>query len=180
MSVSRRKFLLAGQTLLAAAALPIHFFGAASNVSFGSSKAANLASATKATFQPFVNSSFAVQANSMTTAWLTLLSVEDMNAKAAAPSTSSAFTGLRSPKAAPQVTDTFTLNFQGTGETLKQGTYELEHKTLGNFQLFLVPSGPTTYSATISHLQSALPIQAPRPITPVKKRAGVQEGLGSL
>ncbi len=179
MSVSRRKFLLAGQTLLAAAALPIKFFGAVSNVSLGSSKAANLASATKATFQPLVNSSFAVQANSMTTAWLTLLSVEDMNGKAAAPSTSLAF-GLRAIKAAPQVTDTFALHFQGTGETLKQGTYELEHKALGSLQLFLVPTGPTTYSATISHLQSALPIHAPRPVTPVKTRAGAQAELDNL
>lgn len=165
MSVSRRRFLVAGQTFLAAAALPIKFFGASAALSLGASSNANLATATQATFQPLINSSFAVQSGSQTTAWLTLLSVEDLNSKSLATSESMAF-GLKAAKPLPQTTDTFALHFHGTGETLKQGTYDLEHHVLGKFQLFVVPSGTTTYTAIISHLQSAFPIRAPRPINP--------------
>lgn len=164
MSVSRRKFLLAGQTLLAAAAMPIKFFGAAATLDLSSSKNANLATATKATFQPLINSSFAVHSGSLTTAWLTLLSVEDMNSKSIASLAPMMF-GQKSVMVAPrQATDTFALHFYGTGETLKQGTYELEHHTLGKFSLFVVPSGISAYTAIISHVQSALPIRAPKPL----------------
>jgi hypothetical protein len=168
MSVSRRRFLLAGQTFLAAAALPIKFFGASATSNSGTTSNANLATATRATFQPLINSSFAVQSGSLTTAWLTLLSVEDMNSKTAATSEQMVF-GLKAVKPLQQTTDSFALHFYGTGETLKQGTYDLEHHTLGKFQLFVVPSGTSAYTAVISHLQSAFPIRAPKPLNPVRR-----------
>jgi hypothetical protein len=178
MSVSRRRFLLAGQTFLAAAALPIKFFGASAASSLGATSNVNLATATKTTFQPLINSSFAVQSGSQTTAWLTLLSVEDMNSKSASTSEQMVF-GLKAAKPAQQTTDTFALHFYGTGETLKQGTYDLDHHTLGKFQLFVVPSGTSAYTAVISHLQSAFPIRAPKPLRPMG-RAGAQAIIESL
>jgi hypothetical protein len=161
MPVSRRKFLVTGQTLLAAAALPMKFFGAAAVLEFGSSNTANMATWTKGTFQPLVNSSFAVRSGSATAAWLTLLSVEDMNSKTQVKTAAMAF-GLKGPKASPAVIDTFALHFYVIGETLPQGTYELEHRSLGRFSLFVVPSGTSTYTAIISHIESAAPIRAPK------------------
>jgi hypothetical protein len=161
MPVSRRKFLVAGQTLLAAAALPMKFFGAAAVPQLGSSITTNMATWTRGTFQPLVNSSFAVRSGSATPAWLTLLSVEDMNSKTPAKGAPMAF-GLKGLQASPAVIDTFALHFYVTGQSLPQGTYELEHRTLGRFSLFVVPSGTSTYTAIISHIESATPIRAPQ------------------
>lgn len=170
MAVSRRNFLVAGQTLLAAVALPMKFLGAATASSFGSREAANLASSTRESFLPLVNSSFAVHSGSSATAWLTLLSVEDMNPKAPVKASPMAL----APKAAsttPATTDTFALHFHGTGEALQQGTYELEHASFGRFSLFVVPSGISTYVAIISHIQSSAPILAPERVNPKARRS---------
>jgi uncharacterized protein DUF6916 len=177
MSVSRRTFLVAGQTLLAAAALPLKFFGSAT-LEFGSAKTANLASWTKGTFEPLVSSSFAVHSGARTTAWFTLLSVEDMNSKTLAQTAPMAF-GLKPSKAPQPAIDTFVLHFHGTGEALPQGTYELEHHALGKFSLFVVPSGTTTYTAIISHIESTTPIQAPKRLNS-KAQAGAPTAPESL
>jgi len=160
MPVSRRSFLVAGQTLLAAAALPLKFFGAGTLES-ASANTAKLASWTKGTFQPLVSSSFAVHSGARTPTWFTLLSVEDMNSKTPTETTPLAF-GVKPPSLPQPTLDTFALHFHGTGEALPQGTYELEHHSLGRFSLFVVPSGTTTYTAIISHITSATPIRAPK------------------
>jgi hypothetical protein len=178
MPVSRRKFLVAGQTLLAAAALPMKFFGAAAVPEFGPSNTTNMALWTIRTFQPLVNSSFTVRSGSATAAWLTLLSVEDMNSKTQANTAPMAF-GLKGPQASKPAIDTFALHFYLTGETLPQGTYELEHRSLGRFSLFVVPSGTSTYTAIISHIESATPIQAPKRLHS-KSLAGAPTGSASL
>jgi hypothetical protein len=69
--------------------------------------------------------------------------------------------GLRTSKASQPIVDTFALHFHLIGEALPQGTYELEHHSLGSFSLFLVPSGTTTYTAIISHIESVTPIRPP-------------------
>jgi hypothetical protein len=173
MAVSRRTFLVAGQTLLAAAALPMKFLGAAGATELGRSSAAGMATWTKATFQPLVNSSFAVNSGPVANAWLTLLSVRDMNASTMTK-TSPITLGRTSPQAAATSTDTFALRFYGTGEALPQGTYDLEHPTLGKFSLFIVPAGPSAYTAIISHLESATPIVAPRPPLKAMAQVGVR------
>ena len=177
MPVSRRSFLVAGQTLLAAAALPLKFFGAAT-LETASANTANLVSWTKGTFQPLVSSSFAVQSGARTTAWFTLLSVEDMNSKTPTKTAPLAF-GLKTLSLPPPTVDTFALHFHGTGEALPQGTYELEHHSLGRFSLFIVPSGTTTYTAIISHIESATPIRAPKRINS-KAQAGALAAPESL
>ena len=176
MAVSRRNFLVAGQTLLAAAALPMKFFGAAGALGLGSSDAEILASANRGTFLPLVNSSFAVRSGLLTPAWLTLLSVEDLNPKTPIHARPMAF-GLKASRVAPPTLDTFALNFYGTGEKLQQGTYELEHHSLGRFSLFLVPSGTSTYIAVISHLLGGAPITGPTKRVSPKGKAGVQAEL---
>jgi hypothetical protein len=174
MPVSRRGFIFAGQTLLAAAAFPLKIFGA-SGPEFGSSNTPHLAFWNKATFQPLVSSSFGVRSGSLTTAWLTLLSVEDMNPKTSAQGASAVFKP-NSLKSRPAVVDTFALHFQGTGEALPQGTYELEHHTLGNFSLFIVPAGVATYAAVISHILNAPTVTGPRPVKS-KPQAGAAAEL---
>ena len=171
MSVSRRNFLVAGQALLAAAAFPRKFFGAAATLD-----AASLLSWTKETFQPLVNSSFAVRTGPLVATWLTLLSVEDMNPKHPSQ-TAPVGSGTKVPKTPPPVVDTFALHFHGTGEKLQQETYELEHPSLGRFSLFIVPSGATTYTAIISHVESSALRQIPKPSP---RRAGVSAASETL
>jgi hypothetical protein len=162
MPVSRRAFLVAGQSLLAAAALPLKFLGAGA-AELGSSNTANMNAWTAATFQPLISSSFAVRSGSVSSAYLTLLSVQSLNTKATAQTAQPAFS-LKLPVAAQPTVDTFTLQFHLTGEKLPQGTYDLQHPTLGKFSLFIVPSGGTTYSAVISHLLNGATFTAPRPV----------------
>jgi len=162
MDASRRNFLVAGQTLLAFAAMPMKFFGAAAS-SWGSSKAANLALLSRENFLPLVNSSFAVREGTLTMAWLTLQSVEDMNQKISAPMLPTAVPP-KSAKGAPPKIDTFALHFDLIGETLEQGTYELEHAALGRFPLFVVPSGASTYVAVISHIHGSAGGPVPQPV----------------
>jgi hypothetical protein len=159
MIVSRRNFLVTGQTLLAAAVLPRKFFGAVASSGFGSSEGANLDAFTKDTFLPLVNSTFAVGSDSTTKAYFTLLSVEDMNSETPMPDASVTVPPIQANTAPPMI-DTFVLHFYATGDTLEQGTYELEHDTLGRFPLFVVPAGPSLYTAVISHLLNAAPIVA--------------------
>ena len=177
MPVSRRTFLVAGQTLVAAAALPMKFFGAATS-QLGSANTANLASWTKGTFEPLVSSSFAVHSGALITTWFTLLSVEDMNLKTPRQTAPMAF-GARTLRTAQPAINTFALHFHGTGDKLQQGTYELEHHTLGKFSLFVVPSGTTTYTAIISHIESATPIRAPKRLNS-KAQAGAPTAPESL
>lgn len=167
MTVSRRHFLVVGQSLLAAAALPMKFFGAASTLSLDSVKTADLEALTKANFEPLVNSSFAVKSSGVTNVWLTLLSVEDMNQKTA-PARSLG-TSPKPSKTLPAKVDTFGLHFHGIGESLAQGTYELEHKSLGKFSLFVVPSGGSTYLAVVSHLLSGT-VAPPKRVITIKPR----------
>ena len=153
MGVSRRNFLQLGRVFLAAAAFPVKFWGASPA---RLAKTVNLASLKMANFQPLVNSSFSAGSDSSTMAWFRLLSVEAMNAKAAAAPAA----GVRRGRSA--TVDTFALHFQATGEDLPQGTYEFGHPSLGSFPLFVVPSGPTTYVAIISHITSlVVPILPP-------------------
>jgi hypothetical protein len=162
MPVSRRAFLVAGQSLLAAAALPIKFFGS-SAAELASSSSPNMNAWTAATFQPLVSSSFAVRSGSLPSAWLTLLSVESLNASAPAQTAQLAF-ALKSLKSIQPTVNTFSLRFHLTGESLPQGTYDLEHAALGKFSLFIVPSGATTYTAVISHLVNGATFTPPRPV----------------
>jgi len=138
MAFSRRRIFQLGGAMLVAATNPTAFGGSRSGLAVSESTS-DLYSAP--TFLPLVNSSFKVESND---AWLTLLSVESAQSGPNTLQPRSAATG--------QQLDTVLLNFAASGDTLKQGTYELNHSELGPFQLFLVPSGPFRYVATLSRL----------------------------
>ncbi len=157
MVVSRRSFVALGQWLAVAAALPGKVFGANLFASLGNTGKAPLLAFTKDTFLPLVNSSFAVRSGGVTKTWLTLLSVEDLTRK-------TSVNGTHSGTATPHV-DSFALHFLGTGDILAQGTHELEHHSLGRFDLFVVPSkaggGRETYTAIFGHLLGSQPAVHP-------------------
>jgi|SRR5579864_833930 len=156
MPVTRRQFIVLGQSLVAASLLPTRLL-AASGTTNNNGQSLSLDTLSKADFLHSVNSSFAVRSSNV---WLRLLSVEEST-----PKNSDTMALMpRPPKTpAPQVAS-FALHFQGTGEALTQGTYELEHHSLGKFSLFLVPSGKTTYMAVINHFVNFVPTSYPRAI----------------
>ncbi len=100
---------------------------------------------TRESFVPLLRSSFVANSGSTKPTWLTLVAVED---------TTTADADL--PAGAPK-TAAFALRFQGVGEPLKQGMHKFEHQTLGQFALFIVPSGDSSYTAIINHLVAPLP-----------------------
>lgn len=178
MDVTRRHFLALGQWLAVAAALPSKIFGASLLTSFGKAGKAKLSSFTMQTFLPLVNSGFPVDTGSATRNWLTLLSVED--------TTQTPATNLPPmdvpppPQAPPPKLDSFALHFLGTGNTLAQGTYEVEHPALGRFPLFIVPSatgsGRETYTAIFNHILTSQTLPHP-PIRRVGTgRSFIQQG----
>lgn len=160
MVVSRRSFVALGQWLAVAAALPGKVFGAHLFASVGNTGKATLLAFTKDTFLPLVNSSFAVHAGGVTKTWLTLLSVEDLTRKTSVNGTHSGTAANSTPHV-----DCFALHFLGTGDILAQGTHELQHHSLGRFDLFVVPSktggGRETYTAIFGHLLSSQPVLHP-------------------
>lgn len=149
MSFTRRKFLKSGVFVALAAAVP---FSAASIVAgqevrqteLGGSPLQSqdpLAYYTKSTFASHVNSIFRLHSG-YSTVDVTLVRVEDL-----APNAPKASDGR----------ETFSLLFVGERVALGQGTYRVEHHSLGSFTLFLVPGGPDkhgaqSYLATINRI----------------------------
>jgi hypothetical protein len=174
MDFSRRRFIVTGHALVAAAALPFRALGGAANPGSTPFHAVDLRSLTRASFLPLVNSNFAVTSGTSAAAWFTLLSVEDMNPKSAATTTMAV--APKKLKSAAAQTDTYALHFHATGEQLPQGTYKFQHPLLGEFSLFIVPSGTNTYAAIVSHLLN--PGRFPVPVKTGPK-AGVRAKSGS-
>jgi hypothetical protein len=150
MLVSRRQLLRCGPALLAAAAVPWKMLGAAND------DGDRLLSQPKSSFVPLLRNTFTVNASSIKPTWLMLESIEEPPAPAPSYETGMV-TRPKTPSIAPPKMETFTLHFSATGYTLPQGTYELEHNSLGRIHLFLVPAGPSAYTAVVSHLLEPLP-----------------------
>lgn len=157
MAISRRQFARWTRGALLAAAWPVktHAFG--DGIS-DSTPVGGIYS--RDTFQPLVNSSFAFSLDSGQRQWLTLLTLEDMSGTA----TYSAAMAVP-PKPvkvpAPQLT-TFVLTFLSAGPILPQGTYEVQHPSVGRFSLFVVPAGNSLYAATFCLINNpAAQAQAP-------------------
>jgi hypothetical protein len=141
MEISRRQVLRWGQVCLAAAAVPGRIRGAAGDSSD------KLLTLSRADFVPLIGSRFQTTGPAGQPVWLLLLSAEQAAFPAAAPDGR----GI-----APRV-DTFLLTFSRNGEILPQGTYTMQHDTLGTLPLFIVPSGELTSMATVSHLKDSVP-----------------------
>ena len=113
------------------------------------------ASLTRAGFEGVLNSSFEFRSASGDRNFLILTGVEDF--QYAAPVSEANF-AVRPPRRHSIVprTETFALNFFGTGTNLLQGTYTVSHASLGTFDLFIVPSG-NSYCAVFNRLVGQRP-----------------------
>jgi hypothetical protein len=91
-----------------------------------------------ATFEPWVDTEFALSGQKGDSDMLVLKSVSDLNAVASA--TSGTTPQPREASSSKQVVG-FMLSFQGKGNALPQNTYILSNHALGSFSAFLVPAG---------------------------------------
>jgi hypothetical protein len=150
MVVSRRRLFQLGQAVLASAVLPLKALTVKAAAEFTSAQAYQLEAFSMQTFQPLINSGFAIRSRVTTATWLTLLSVENMNATSGASTRS--MTPVKAGRMEAGETDAFALHFRGAGQILSQGTYMLENAALNPFPLFIVPEGSSTYVAIFNRL----------------------------
>jgi hypothetical protein len=157
MSLTRRHFVqVASLSALAGAAFPAAFSQRGfepGRETFSSENLAVLSGASWQEFQPLIGESFAISNASQSLGTLTLLSVNVPTLASA--ETKAQFSG-HAPRLPLQLKTNFTLQFQGSGGLLAQGTYTFENSSIGSFALFIVPSGPgstpPTYTAVFSFL----------------------------
>jgi hypothetical protein len=168
MAISRRNFLLFGQAIVATTALPAKFLGASNSPKFGGSKNLNLANMTRESFLPYVNSSFEVDAGPGKSAWFTLLSVDELKPTKTGATVPMAVPPKPARTYSPQI-ETYALRFLLTGEQLPQGTYTLNHRDLGQFDLFVAPAASMgTYTAVVSHILTSMSALPPPPVRQLK------------
>jgi hypothetical protein len=114
-------------------------------------------------FKPLIGQTFRITASTGTTYSWTLTAVKAAAAEDPASAKLPAqapiqewSTQVNRPLPSQPSTNTFTVSFRGSGESLPQDTYTVEHAALGTFPLFLVPGAPAadppTYSAVFSLL----------------------------
>ena len=133
MAITRRELLGCSSMLVALAAIP-----AGLSVIADAKTLVPSAPFSKDTFAALEGSNFQVTSHS-TRQVLTLVSVEDIPEPA--PPDFARF-AVQPPKSAPTPKLTaFSLRFYGGVKQLKQGTYTFQHEKIGEFRLFIVPSG---------------------------------------
>lgn len=146
MTISRRQAMRLGQVLLTGAMVSGKAFGATPPIS-GPADPHRPIALSREGFSALVNASFAVHRDATARDWFTLLSVKDTSPK---------------PSPSSLALDTFLLQFSSSGEALSQGTYVFENSSVGQLPLFIVPSGPSTYTAVISRFANSAPQHAAR------------------
>ncbi len=172
MAVSRREFLQRSGLLAAGAFLPVSALAGTvpkptaapgttgtgtGIIGTGLNSGSGNSAWSQASFLPCVGTEFAVQQTPDQKVWLLLTAVTDMTA---APVASAVTMAVQPPKAttpAPNV-DCFVLSFRASlAQPLTQNTYTLDHATLGQFPLFIVPAGqdPQLYYAVVNRLLPA-------------------------
>lgn len=169
MAITRRKFLKTGTLVALAAGIPLK---AALLTPAQQVRKPNqednpiertpqnltpdpLANYSKASFSPYVNSVFRLNAGRLTVD-VTLLEVKDIMSKGAV---------------AQGGAECFSLLFRGGSNALPQNTYRLDHPSLGSFQMFLVPSGADDngaqgYVAIVNRLAYASFVTPPSRVSP--------------
>lgn len=177
MAVSRREFLQRSGLLAAGALLPVSALagtdslgqgkgvngtgttGTGGNGTIGTGLNAGSADAmwSQASFLQCVGTEFAVQQTPDQKVWLLLTAVTDMNAVQSAKPVTMA---VQPPKSAtlPPNLDCFILTFRASlAQPLTQGSYPVDHATLGSFPLFIVPAMQDTplYYAVVNRLLPA-------------------------
>ena len=137
MSISRRKFLRTGTFVAMAAVIPAAVLGQNRKERDGNpfdqqvAQPDPLSFYNKAAFTSYLNSIFRVSTG-YSVVEVALIRVKDLPAGG---------------PAAPAGSESFSLLFVGGSKQLEQGTYKMDHPSLGSFQMFLVPSGADQYGA---------------------------------
>ena len=142
---TRRSFLKVSTAACAVSALPANLFAQApSNNPFTNANLAPYAQGilNKSAFDAVLNSVFTVFTPAGT-AYMRLIRVEELNGTAFATASHAAPT-LATGRATATPTSAgynFHLSFAVSGPTIAQGTYTVDHASLGRFALFVVPGG---------------------------------------
>jgi hypothetical protein len=186
MAVSRREFLQRSGLLAVGAVLPMSALAGTippktSPMTPGSAGAGtgpgngvvNFAWS-EASFQQVVGTEFAVQQTPDQKVWLQLTSVTDMSTPVTVDTRNMA---VPPPVTAPPPpVECFVLSFRASlAQPLTQGTYAMDHATLGQFPLFVVPAQDgQTYYAVVNRLGAGTPVK----ITP--GRIGPPVGITEL
>ena len=172
---SRRQFLATSAVAFAATSLPKSLLAERTggelftSASLGAYAQGIL---TQATFEGLIGTLFMAFLDNNAVAYMRLVSVTGNS-----PSTGSAVKGsaatslLRRPANTVNSVVSFQASFSTGGANFSQGSYLLDHGTLGRFACFLVPSDPMggpTCSATFCYLASGIIAQPPRPTAPVE------------
>jgi uncharacterized protein DUF6916 len=167
MAVSRREFLQRSGLLAAGAVLPVSAFagtkpektpGGASGApgtGTGLGTVSGDAPWSLASFQQALGTEFAVQQTpGGSPVWLLLTAVTDTSTS---PATSKVILAVPTPQAysVPPPMNSFLLSFSASlAQPLTQGTYPVNHGTLGMFSLFIVPGaqGGQMYYAVVNRM----------------------------
>jgi hypothetical protein len=112
---------------------------------------------TEAAFMKLIGSVFTAFSAKGVLSHLTLQAVQDNAAQGEAAVAGAAKNPVRpSTKTATTATSGFSLSFLIAGAPIKQGTYLLDHGTMGSFAVFLVPGGeghgPETCAAVFNYV----------------------------
>jgi len=142
VNYSRRHLLAVVPAVFAAAAFP----------ELGiSSEAGDAPELARGKFQSLINASFEVQLDSGGSRWFTLLSLGETPTKSDIYRSYPVMPRHLNISPSP-ATESFILEFQSLGEALSQGTYIFHHQSIGRTPIFIVPSGNSTYTATVNRL----------------------------
>jgi len=159
MSLTRRLFVrsatlsvLAGAAMPAVRALPLN-----SDDDDAGDNSAVFSPGMLAVFEHLVGEKFAISRSGRRLGRLTLISAQAFQTPA--PARNNVRMVGQVPTAKSRSLVGFNLRFQGSGGLLPQDTYLLEHASLGNFRLLLVPAAPEatphTYTAVFNFLGKA-------------------------
>jgi hypothetical protein len=156
MGISRRGLLQFAPVMLAAAIIPKRLLADTQSASF--------ADLSQESFGGCVNTSFEAVDRGGKSIWVTLTSVEDLTSQIAELNRSAwQALPLRAAGQPPRL-NVFALHFYGPPGSLAQGTYTMNHATLGSFAIFLVPDGYSSYTAIVNRLLGRPP-EPPRTVT---------------
>lgn len=157
MLITRRKLLESSGMLAALATIPaaLQFEANAATAPARSNGAAGktvASSFNKEMLSSLQGSNFQVTAKGVTPQWLTLVSVDDLDAPQPANTAAFAVQAPARNRVAPR-TASFSARFYGGLTQLQQGTYTFENEKTGKFSLFIVPARSRFYLAIFNLLQ---------------------------
>lgn len=156
MGISRRGLLQMAPMLAAAGIIPKRLLAETPSTGFPE--------LSQESFGGYANTPFEAVDRSGKSIWVTLTSVEDQTTQIAELNRSAwAALPVRTGGEPPHF-DVFALHFYGPPGSLAQGTYTMNHATLGSFPIFLVPNGYSSYTAIVNRLIGVRP-DPPRTVT---------------